>query len=218
MGEQILGGQQVRLARQGKLVRREEIELWKTGQQCLELAQADARTIIATARENAVREEARGYAEGIRQAQEKQARITLDMIARRDAYIAKVELELVAVVMNAMRKIFSEFDDAERARIIVSKALHTLRNQTQGTIRVHPEQYEAVRRSADTLASACPNLRSLVVESDPRIAAGSCVLLSDIGMIETDIDTQINAIEASLTRAAAAKAGIGIEQGGVPDS
>ncbi|WP_136417400.1 type III secretion system stator protein SctL [Herbaspirillum sp. ST 5-3] len=218
MGKQILDGQPVRLARQGKLIRREEIGLWKTGQQCLELAQADARAIIATAREHAVREEARGYAEGSRQAQEKQTRITLDMIARRDAYLAEVEVELVAVVVNAMRKIFSEFDDAERARIVVSKALHTLRNQTQGTIRVHPEQYEAVRRSADTLANVCPNLRSLVVESDPRVAAGCCVLSSDIGMVETDIDTQINAIEASLARAAAAKAGSEIKRGDFPET
>lgn len=218
MGEQILDGQPVRLARQGKLIRREEIALWKTGQQCLEMAQSDARSIIATAQENAVREKARGYAEGSRQALEEQTRITLEMIARRDAYLAKVEVELVAVVVNAMRKIFSEFDDAERARIVVSKALHTLRNQTQGTIRIHPEHYEAVRRSADNLASVCPNLRSLVVESDPRIAMGSCILSSDIGMVEADLDTQINAIEAALSRAAAAKAAGEIKRGGASDS
>lgn len=204
MGEQILDEQPVRLARQGKIVRREEFAFWKTGQQCLELAQADARTIIATGQDNAVREEARGYAEGRRRAQQEQAQITLDMIGRRDAYIANVEVELIAVVMNAVRKIFSEFDDAERARIVVSKALHTLRNQTQATVRVHPDQYEAVRRSADALTSVCPNLRSFAVESDPRISPGSCILSSDIGMVETDLDTQINAIEASLTRAAAA--------------
>lgn len=218
MGEQILDGQPVRLARQGKLIRSEDIALWKTGQQYLEMAQADARAIIATAQENAVRQEACAYAEGIRRAQEEQIRITLDMIARRDAYLAKMDVELAAVVVNAMRKIFSEFDDAERARIVVSKALNTLRNQTQGTIRVHPDQYEAVRRSADTLARVCPNLRSLVIESDPRIAAGSCILSSDIGMVETDLDIQINAIENSLARAAAAKTGSEIKQEGVSDS
>jgi hypothetical protein len=53
------------------------------------------------------------------------------------------------------------------------------------------------------LINACPNLNVLIVESDSRISPGACWLSSDIGVVETDLETQIREIEYTLSRSIA---------------
>lgn len=186
--------------RTGKLIRREEAACWQTGQQYLQRAQQEAQAILASAHEQALSDAARIVATELEQARAEQAELMTEVAVRRDAYLAEIEPELVEVVVNAVRKIFSEFDDNERARIVVEKALRTLRNQKQVTVRVHPSQYETMRASVGVLMNACANLKILTVESDSRILPGACSLSSDIGIVEIDLETQICAIEYAIRR------------------
>jgi type III secretion protein L len=194
-----------RLLSDGKLIRRDEAACWRTGVQLVEQARQEAAAIRAEALEQAQEERRRGYAAGIDSAKKEQAHIIAEVLARRDGYLLAVEPELTAVVLNAVRKIFAEFDEPARLRIVVGKALKTLREQTQATVRIHPSEYEALQSSAADLASRYPGLRMLSVESDARIEPGSCVLSSDIGIVETDIESQIREIENAFARTAAAE-------------
>jgi type III secretion protein L len=194
-----------RLLRDGKLIRRDEANSWKTGTQLVEQAKEEAAAIRNAALEQAQEERRLGYAAGLAGAKSEQAQIIADAIARRDEYLMAIEPELTGVVLNAVRKIFAEFDEPERVRIVVGKALKTLREQTQATVRVHPDELDMLQSSAALLASRCPGLRTLSVESDARIEPGRCVLSSDIGIVETDIESQIREIENAFARSAAAR-------------
>ncbi len=182
----------------GKIIRREDADNWRTSQDLLAQAKLEVENMRIKAQERALAEELRGYTTGLEHARTEQSQIVLETILRRDVYFSTIEADLVDVVMNAVRKIFADFSDIERVKIVLAKALSTLRNQTQATVSVHPSQYEALKSSVDVLISSCPHLRVLTVESDSRINPGTCVLSSDISIIETDLEAQIRAIEYSL--------------------
>lgn len=189
-----------RLARDGKLIRRADAACWKRGQEYQAQAAQDAQAFLVKTRESALAEEMRGYTSGLEQARSELAQLILDAAVRRDAYLAAIETDLVGVVIHAVRKIFADFDDTERVRIIVAKALRPLRNQSQVTVRVHPSHREALQSSIEMLIGANSNLKVLTVESDSRIRFGACSLSSEIGVVETDLETQIREIEHTLSR------------------
>lgn len=186
------------LAPQGKILRREDASLWAKGEALLARTRVHADAILAMAHVSADEERMRGFSAGVNAARSEQAQLILDMVARRDMYLGSVEKDLIGVVANAVRKIVGEFDDFEKTRIAVAGALKALRKQAVATIRVGPSNYEEIRASADTLMRLCPNLEVLEVEMDPRLKPGACTLISDIGVVETDIETQIRAIESAI--------------------
>lgn len=186
------------LAPEGKILRREDANLWLKGEALLERTRVHADAILAMAQVSADEERMRGFSAGVNAARNEQSQLILDMVARRDLYLGNVEKDLIGVVINALRKIVSDFDDLEKTQIAVASALKALRKQAVATIRVGPSNYEEIRASTNTLIRLCPNLEVLEVEMDPRLKPGACVLISDIGVVETDIETQIRAIENAI--------------------
>lgn len=184
----------------GKIIRREDAHCFRLAPQVL----AGARAEAARLREETLRQ-ATEQAEQIRREAEEasaqeRSRLMLQAIATRDAYMAEIEIELVNVVINAVRSIFSQYSDHERATLAVGKALKALRQQTQATLRVHPSHHDALCAAVENLLKQSPPLKTLVVEHDSRLKPGTFVLNSDMGQIETDIESQLRAIENSLMR------------------
>lgn len=190
----------LRLRPEGKIIRRESVALWADAQAVLADAQRRADELLGEARLGVAEERMRGYAAGMREARYEQAQIMVDAVMRRDAYLAAIEEHLVGVVLSAMRKITSEFDELARTRIAVTNALAALRNLTVATIRVNPAHVDELRALKDRLFHICPYLRVLEIESDPRLESGACMLISDLGQIETDLESQIRAVEHAVAR------------------
>jgi type III secretion protein L len=184
-----------------KIIRRDELALWKTAQQILADARNESAAILQRAELEAEAERQRGYQEGLQAARQQQTAILHDTHLRRDAYLAGSEEALVGVVMNAVRKIFSDFSDDERIRIVVGKALTSLRNQSRAVVRVHPFHYEALRGRIDHLKAGSPGLSVLTIEPDTRMIEGLCTLTSDVGVIETDLESQLSALQESFLKA-----------------
>ncbi|MES2772085.1 MAG: type III secretion system stator protein SctL [Pseudomonadota bacterium] len=190
----------LQLIPEGKIVRREEASLWAKGDALLARTRVHADAMLAMARVSASEERARGFAAGESAARSEQSQLIIDAVARRDLYLSGVEKELIGVVANAVRKIVGDFDDFERTRIAVVGALKALRKQSLATVRVGPSNYDEIRAAAEELAKLCPNLEVLDVEMDPRLRPGACTLVSDIGVVESDVETQIRAIENAIGR------------------
>lgn len=106
----------------------------------------------------------------------------------------------LSVVINAVRSIFSQYNDHERAALAVGKALKALRQQTQATLHVHPNHHDALCAAVPTLLRDTPSLQSLIVERDSRLKPGTFVLRSAMGLVETDLESQLRAIENALVR------------------
>jgi type III secretion system HrpE/YscL family protein len=186
--------------RSGKIIRREDAHHLRQAVQVLADAQAEAASLLTSARSQAAEEAERIRRDSETSAAQEKSRLMLQAIASRDAYMAEVESELVSVVINAVRSIFSQYNDHERATLAVGKALKALRQQTQATLHVHPSHHDALNAAVPALLRDTPPLQSLIVERDSRLKPGTFVLRSAMGLVETDLESQLRAIENALVR------------------
>ncbi|MET4580102.1 HrpE/YscL family type III secretion apparatus protein [Ottowia thiooxydans] len=183
-----------------QVLRAAEVNAWADAEAMLEAARAQADAIVAGANDAFEKERQRGYAEGVAEARMEQAEKMIDTVSRTVDYFAKVESDMVALVMAAVRKIIDDFDDEQRVVIVVKNALSVVRNQKQMTLRVNPRQVDAVRAHTNELLAAYPGVGYLDIVPDGRLDAEACILESEIGMVEASIEGQIAALQAAFQK------------------
>lgn len=129
-----------------------------------------------------------------------QAEKMIETVGRTVEYFAKVETDMVALVMAAVRKIVDDFDETERVVIVVRNALSVVRNQKQMTLRLHPQQVETVRARMNDLLAAYPGVGYLDIVADGRLGREACILESEIGLVEASIDGQVKALQGAFEK------------------
>ena len=102
--------------------------------------------------------------------------------------------------MSAVRKIIDGFNDEERVLIVVKNALSVVRNQKQMTLRLHPQQVDVARARMNDLLASYPGVGYLDIVADGRLSLESCILESEIGLVEASIEGQIKALETAFTK------------------
>ena len=184
-----------------RIIRREEAATHHQAQDALRVAKERSESLLRRAEATAHEEGLRGFALGVRTARCEQAEIIVQTLVERDAYLASAEQQLVSVVVNAVRKIVGSFDDFSLTRAVVSSALASVRQQASATVRVAAGHVDELNAVVDELKALCPHLTVLKIVGDALLPPGTCVLVSDLGTVSTDIDGQLRAIEAAVARA-----------------
>lgn len=186
---------QARIAPGQRVIRAADVAIWGEAEALLASARAQADAIIARAEAELEAERQRGYDEGMAEAQMEQAEKMIDTVSRTIDYFARVESDMVELVMASVRKIIDGYDDAERVLMVVKNALSVVRNQKQMTLRLHPQQVDVVRVRVNDLLSAYPGVGYLDIVADGRLSLEACILESEIGLVEASIAGQIKALE-----------------------
>jgi type III secretion protein L len=169
-------------------------------QMLLDNAHAQADAILAGAQEAFDAERRRGYEDGKQEALLDQAGKMIETVGRTVDYFAGVENEMVDLVMAAVRKVVDSFDDREKVMIVVRNALAVVRNQKHMTLRLHPEEIEVVRGNINDILAVYPGVGYLDLLADARLARGACILESQIGMVEANLEGQIAALRGAFQR------------------
>jgi type III secretion protein L len=184
----------LRLAPGTQVVRRADWLVWRAAAQAVEAAREEAAAIAAGARAAFDAECARGLAQGREQARLEQAEQMIDQVGRTVDYYGRVEERLVALVMQAVQRIVHDFSDRERVLAVVQGALAVVRNQKQVTLRVAPSEVPTVKAALNELLAAYPGIGFLDIAADARLAAGACIVESDIGTVEASVQGQLEAM------------------------
>lgn len=162
-------------------------------------AQQQAHELLAEAGREYERQKQRGYEDGINQSKLEMAERLIQAAEHSVNYLAHLENKIATLVMTAVRKILSEFDDAELTLRVVHRALQVVRNQPQVTIRVHPDQELTLRsRLGERLLAEYSEISAIEVIADPRLAMGGCILETEIGVVDASIEVQLQALERAL--------------------
>lgn len=183
-----------------KIVRFADVAALQEAEQLITDANAQADAIIAGAQAAFEAERQRGYAEGIEEAKLEQAEQMIENVSRTIDYFGKVEARMVELVMQALRKIISDFNDEERVLITVKNVLSVVRNQKQMTLRLNPSQVETVKARVNDLLANYPGVGYLDIVADSRLPLDSCILESDIGLVEASMEGQLQALENAFTK------------------
>lgn len=182
------------------LLRAADRQLLVDSQALIAAAAAQAQAIEAQAAAAYEAERVRGYQDGLMEAKIEQAEQMIENVGRTIDYFARVETEMVELVMASVRKIIEGFDDDERVLIVVRNALSVVRNQKQMTLRLHPSKVEMVRAKTHVLLADYPGVGYLDIVADARLQEQACILESEIGMVEASIEGQLGALQRAFQK------------------
>jgi type III secretion protein L len=189
-----------RLNKKTKIIKAKDFWAYKTAAEAVADGNAERERIIAAARAAFEAEKIRGYREGKESAQLEQTSNMISIISQTVDYFAKVEVQMVDLVMDAVRRIVSEFDEREKVVKVVRNALALVRSQKQITVKVHPSQIEVTREHVDGMLHSYPGIEQIEVIGDLHLAEDACIIESDIGQVEASMSGQLEALRATFSR------------------
>ena len=161
----------------------------------LDAARAKASDMERQALEAYEQKKAEGYQDGLEEGKLEHAEKMMETILSSVEFIEGIESTLVSVVTQSVRKIVGDLDDRERIVRIVRNALNVVRGQQKVTVRVAPADEAAVLEAMAAMTAGSSGTSFLTVMADPRLEHDSCILESELGVVDASLQTQLKALE-----------------------
>lgn len=173
-------------------------------------AQAEAERIVAEAEayaasvrermqtlERETREEA--YREGHEAVLLELNQLLLETRERRDAVLVEAEHDLLRLSIKLAEKIIGREIELDNATVveIISTALRTARQNELLTVRINPSDLPLIQAQRERLDPA-GRARFLDIVADPRVHRGGCIIESESGTVDAQLDTQLRVLERAL--------------------
>ncbi len=178
----------------------ESVAVWNDAQQLLTDARAEAERIRGEALAAYEAEKQRGYEEGLMEARLEESERMIENAGRAVDYFAAIEQKIVGLVMLAVKRIMSDFNDLDRVIAVVQSGLSVMRNQKHLTLRLSPEHADAVKARAAELLERFPGVGIIEFVGDPRLKGDAAILESETGVVEASIELQLKAIEQGFSK------------------
>jgi type III secretion protein L len=169
-------------------------------QAMIDVARAQAEAIVDGAQAAFEAERARGHAEGLAAARAESAEQMIENVGRTIDYFEAVEERMIALVVQAMRRLIADYDDRERVVVVVRSALAAVRNLKQVTLRVPIDRLEMVQASVNEILASYPGIGYLDLQGDARLQGDACIVETEIGIVEASIDGQVVALQGAFEK------------------
>jgi flagellar assembly protein FliH len=123
-----------------------------------------------------------------------------DFLAQREEMFRTSEESVVRLSMAIARRVIGEEISANSEAVLntVRGALKHILEKEHVVIRVHPEDLRVVREHASEWLGIVEGTRSLEIEEDERIRRGGCLVETESGNVEAQIEKQLQTLEKSL--------------------
>ena len=175
----------------GNLVKGRDHHVVAEGDQLLAEVREQGRRAYDAAVEQGRRQ---GEAEGRKRA----AALMADTVAAAQGQLRVSERRLIAIVMEAVRRIIGEFDDTELTSRLVRNLVAEAERQGRIRLRVSPGQLTTVRDLVRRMPSQPGEAKFVEVVADPSVDDRACRMESELGFVETSIDAQLEVLQAAL--------------------
>ncbi|MFH0800475.1 MAG: FliH/SctL family protein [Pseudomonadota bacterium] len=159
----------------------------------------EARRVLEDAksgRDEAIR---KGYAEGESKglAQVTEKLIMLDELRRN--FYDQAEPEVIKLVMSIAEKVIGRAaaENPELIKGVVHQALEKALGD-RITVKLNPEDYKSMMSGEHEFRDLLDKTRRLLFREDGAIAKGGCVVETEVGTIDAQIETQLAAIRKAL--------------------
>ncbi len=163
-------------------------------------AKAKAEAIIAGAQKAFDEERKKGFAKGEEEGKAKLAEHMLESIDKSIRNLETFEDQVIDIVMKAINRILGEMEDKDKITRVVKQSLALVRNQKRVALKVNPSDARILEAEVDEVLKSFPGIGYIDIIADGRIPTGSCMLETDIGVVDARLDVQVEAIRKSLTK------------------
>ncbi|MFA4970975.1 MAG: type III secretion system stator protein SctL [bacterium] len=159
----------------------------------------EAEVVLAEARAKAAQEVKRGYAEGETKGL---AQVTEKLMAverLREEFYTNAESDVVNLVLDIAEKIVGRMvrENPEMIRSVVRQALERSLGD-RITVRVNPEDYKSLMESDHDFREVLDRTKRLSFREDEAISKGGCIVETEVGTIDGQLETQMAAIKKAL--------------------
>ncbi len=183
-----------------KVIPRSQLAALEDATAIVSAAHAQARKIIGDAAAAYEAQRRRGYADGVDAARREQAAQVFESLWRNVDFLENSEARIIDLVMQAVRKVIDGFEGRDLTLAAVRKVLTMARDQKQVTLRLGPDQAQALREEIASILGDYPGIGCLDVIPDPRLTDGGCILESPIGIVEATTEIQLAAIRQAFEK------------------
>ncbi len=183
-----------------KIIKANEYAQLVKAEEIIAEARKRAELILDDAKKAYEQEKRKGYEDGLREGQLKIAEKMMETVHRTVDYLASAEEMMCSLVLEAIKKIIGDMDDREIITRVVKNALAMVRNQKQVTLKVAPEDLETIQSRLSDIMENYPTIGFVEIVADSRLKKHSCVLESEMGVVDASVEVQLKAIEKALRK------------------
>ncbi|WDD96612.1 HrpE/YscL family type III secretion apparatus protein [Thalassomonas actiniarum] len=162
-------------------------------------ARQQSDQILAEAKEVYRQQHQLGYRQGLAEGKKELAALHLDATVKVQDFLHKVNDELVALVMVALRRIIDDLAPQEVTAQVIKQTLKTITDEKSITLRVAPESAQQMEAQLAEIVADYPGLGYLHIEADHALSEQQgCILETETGVVDALVDTQLEVISKTL--------------------
>ncbi len=160
---------------------------------------AEAEQVLEDAKATRAQELKRGYSEGEAKGLKQVTEKLVELAHLKERFFDQAEPEVMNLVMDIAEKIIGHLVEqhAEVVRSVVRQALE----RTIGDrilVRVNPEDYRTLMEGDHEFRDVIDRTRRLSFREDESLQRGGCIVETEVGTIDAQLETQIAAIKKAL--------------------
>ncbi|MFQ3640329.1 MAG: type III secretion system stator protein SctL [Chloracidobacterium sp.] len=183
----------------GGIVKRPMVEARAEARRLINEAQAEARQLVDAAHAEVERVRSEAYAAGYEAGLKELTTHLLDAQRRRDALLSSVEREVLRLALRIAEKIIGREIETQDTTLldIVRAALRNIRQASAVTICVNPADVPKLERHREAIETLRRG-QFVNIVPDTRVSVGGCILESESGIVDAQLDTQLRVLEQAL--------------------
>ncbi|MDX1386993.1 MAG: FliH/SctL family protein [bacterium] len=160
---------------------------------------ADAKEILDQVQEEMERSKKEGYEAGFQEGIENALEMLIRVKELRAQLFSDNEREIIKLVFEIAKKIIGrEFSENDKAVMNVIRLAISDAVGDKITVRINPNDYKNIKSKQSELLETLDGSATLQLREDAEVNPGGCVVDTDIGTIDAQIETQLNAIKKAL--------------------
>jgi type III secretion system HrpE/YscL family protein len=190
----------------GAVVHKRVLDAKERAEQILSEAQAEAARIREEAkrvledakvkREKSIK---KGYAEGESKGLAQVTEKLIQLQRLREQFYEQAEPEVIRLVTSIAEKVIGQIVDEnpKLIRSVIKKALERSLGD-RIVVRLNPEDYKVATAEESEFREVIDRTKRITFRQDDTVSKGGCVVETEVGTIDAQIETQLRAIRKAL--------------------
>jgi type III secretion protein L len=194
----LITSQNLQLLSERKVLKEAEYAAMLEAADVIATAHREAQSIREQASLLAERDRERAYQEGLEQGRSEHADLMLDTAQNTQAQLDALRDAMTRLVTRAVTQIVAESDIGRVFECALGKVESLVRDEAFVSVRVAVAQEQALRRAFDTLRRQHGWGLKVVIQADPALAEGGCVMQTASGTIDLGVPAQLDAFSRAI--------------------
>jgi type III secretion protein L len=183
-----------------KILKKKDYITYLNATDIIDSAQKQAQTIIEEAKIKYEQEKQRGYNDGVNASKVDQSEQNMEFVRKTISYLSNIENTIADIIIKGIKKIVGDLDTDKVALNLVKNVLKNVRNEKMIKVRISSDEYNYVNEHMQSITSEYKTVQFIDLVSDHRLKAGDCILESELGVIDSSLDIQIEALKRQFSK------------------